>query len=143
MPTRGTSAFGGLRIKWVTLTSLKELYSWYTNIVQSFNVTWGRIKRVLTVTVKSLKNKIIDKNKDSINDLNDWERILKRNINNRIRAVQSSHTLEHFKYGIDVSLLDKQIDIIHKHFIITPIDKASNNFAIICKKFILVNLKRN
>ena len=77
-------------------------------------------------------------------DLNDWERILKRRVNNRIRAMQSSHTLEQFRYGIDISLLDKQIDITHRHFVITTVDKASNNFAFICKIFfILVKLKRN
>ena len=57
--------------------------------------------------------------------------------------MQNSHTLEQFRYGIDISLLDKQIDIIHKHFAITTVDKASRNFAFICKKFILVKLKRN
>ena len=42
--------------------------------------------------------------------------------------MQSSHTLEQFRHGID-----KQIDITHMHFVITTVDKASNNFAFICK----------
>ena len=113
----------------------------YKYRVQSFNVTWGRIKRDLMVTVESLKNKIIDKNNGNADDLNDWERILKRRVNNRIRAMQNSHTLEHFKYGIDISLLDKQIDIINKHFVITTVDKASKNFAFICKKFYISKIK--
>ena len=50
----------------------------YKYRVQSPNVTWGRIKRDLMVTVESLKNKIIDKNNGNVDDLNDWERILKR-----------------------------------------------------------------
>ena len=87
------------------------------------------------VTVESLKNKIMDKNNGNFDDLNDWERILKRRVNNRIRAMQNSHTLEQFGYGIDISLLDKQIDIIHKHFVITTVDRANKNFAFICKKF--------
>ena len=106
----------------------------YKYRVQSSNVTWGRIKRDLMVTVESLKNKIIDKNNGNVDDLNDWERILKRSVNNRIRAMQNSHTLEQFRYGIDISLLDKQIDIIHKHFVIITVDKASKNFAFICEK---------
>ena len=112
----------------------------YKYRVQSSNVTWGRIKRDLMVTVESLKNKIIDKNNGNVDDLNDWERILKRRVNNRIRAMQNSHTLEQFKYGIDI-LLDKQIDIIHKHFVITTVDKASRNFAFICKKFYISKIK--
>ena len=72
----------------------------YKYRVQS-SVTWGRIKRDLLVTVESLKNKIIDKNNGNVDDLNDWERILKCRVNNRIRAMQNSHTLEQFRYGID------------------------------------------
>ena len=51
------------------------------------------------VTVESLKNKIIDKNNGNFNYLNDWERISKR------RAMQNSHTLEQFRYGIDMLFL--------------------------------------
>ena len=58
----------------------------YKYRVQSSNVTWGRIKRDLMVTVESLNNKIIDKNNGNFDDLNDWEHILKRRVNNRIRA---------------------------------------------------------
>ena len=36
-------------------------------------------------------------------DLNNWERILKHRVNNRIRAMQNSYTLEQFRYGIDIS----------------------------------------
>ena len=72
----------------------------YKYRVQSSNVTWGRIKRDLMVTVESLKNKITDKNNGNFNDLNDWERIFKRRVNNRIRAMQNPHTLEQFRYGM-------------------------------------------
>ena len=113
----------------------------YKYRVKSSNVTWGRIKRDLMITVESLKNKIIDKNNGNFDDLNDWECILKRRVNNMIRAIQNSHTLEQFRYGIDISLLDKQIDITHKHFVITTVDKASNNFAFICKKCYISKMK--
>ena len=86
------------------------------------------------LTAENLKQKIVDRNKGNINDLNDWERTLKRCINNRIGALKNSHNLEQFRYGIDADLLNKQIENIHRHFVITNVDKASNNFAFICKK---------
>ena len=91
--------------------------------------TWGRIKRDVMVTVESLKNEIIDKNNGNFNYLNDWEQILKL-------TVVSIAGLELCKILIDVNLLDKQIDITHKHFVMTIVDKASNNFAFICKKIL-------
>ena len=84
---------------------------------------------------------IIDKNNGNFDDLNDWEHILKRRVNNRVRAMQISHTLEQLRYGIDISLLDKQIDITHKHFVITTVNKASNNFAFICKNFYISKIR--
>ena len=113
----------------------------YKYRIQNSNVSWGKIRRDLMVAVQNLKNRIIDKNKGNINDLNDWERTLKRRINNRIRALQNSHSLEEFRYGIDANLLYKQIDNIHKHFVIVTVDKANNNFAFICKKFYISKIK--
>ena len=94
------------------------------------------------VTLESLKNKIIDKNNGNVDNLNDWERILKRRVNNRIRAMQNSLTLEQFRH---YSLLDKQFDIIHKHFVITTVDKATvvRISHLFVKIFTLVKLKRN
>ena len=113
----------------------------YKYRIQDSNLTWGKIKRDLMVTVENLKNKIIDKNNGNINDLNDWERTLKRYVNNRIRRLQSTHSIEQFRYGIDANLLNRQLDIIHKHFVITNVDKANNNFAFICKKFYIKKIK--
>ena len=104
----------------------------YKYRIQNSNATWGKIKRDLMVTVEGLKNKIIDRNKGDVDDLDDWVRTLKRCINNKIRVLQSSHNLKQFRYGIDANLLNKQIDNIHKHFVITTVDKAYYNFAIIC-----------
>ena len=55
--------------------------------------------------------------------------------------MQSSHTLEQFRYSIDVSLLDMQIDITHKHFVTTTVDKSSNNFAFNCKEIYITKIK--
>ena len=54
-------------------------------------------------------------------------------IDNRIRALQNSHNLKHFRYGIDANLLNTQIASMHNHFVITIVDKASN-IEFKCKK---------
>ena len=67
---------------------------------------FDQLKRVIQLgykyRVQVLKNKITDKNNGNFNDLNDWECVLKCRVNNRIRAMQSSHTLEQLRYGIDI-----------------------------------------
>ena len=56
--------------------------------------------------------------------------------------MQSSHTLEQFRYGIDVSLIDEQIDCTHKRFVITTVDKGSNNFAITVFKIYICSVQK-
>ena len=109
--------------------------------IQNSNVSWEMIKRDLMVATENLKLKITERNRGNVNDLDDWERTLKRCINNRIRALRNSHNLEQYRYGIDTKILDKQIANIHKHFVITNVDKASNNFAFVCKKFYISKIK--
>ena len=113
----------------------------YKYRIQHSNVTWRKIKRELMVATEKLKRRIAERNKGNINDLNDWEHTLKRFISNRIGALRNSHNLEQFRYGININLLNKQIANIHKHFVITNVDKASNNFAFICRKFYISKIK--
>ena len=113
----------------------------YKYRLQDRYVTWQKIKRDVMRLVENLKSKIVSKNKGNDNDLNDWEETVKQRINNRIRSLQNSKNLKDFENGINYNLLDKQINNIHKNFVITTVDKASNNFAFICKKFYLSMIK--
>ena len=107
----------------------------YKYRLQEQNVTWTKIKRDIINTIGNIKNKLINMNNGNNDDLIEWEISLKSMLNNRIRSLQNSYDLKSFEFEIDFELLNKQIDNIHKHFIITTVDKASNNFALICKKF--------
>ena len=113
----------------------------YKYRLQEQNVTWNKIKQNLLDMINNIKNSLINKNNGSDEDLIDWENSLKRMLNNKIGSLQNSHNLKSFDFGINFKLLKKQIDNIHKHFVITTVDKASNNFAIICKKFYTNQMK--
>ena len=114
----------------------------YKYRLQNHYITWRKIKRDIMETIENLKIKIIGRNKGDNNDLDDWEEIVKQRINSKIRSLQTSHDLSNFTNDIDQKVLRKQINNIHKHFVITTIDKAGNNFAIICKKFYINIIKK-
>ena len=113
----------------------------YKYRLQKQNVTWIKIKRDMLNTIENLKNRFLDINNGNNEDLIEWETSVKRMLNNKIRTLQNSHDLKTFEFGINFGLLKKQIDNIHKHFVITTVDKASNNFAFICKKFYVNQMK--
>ena len=121
---------------------LKQVMKYgYKYRLQEQNVTWTKIKREILKTVGDIKNRLINLNNGNNNDLTEWETSLKRMLNNRIRSLQNSYDLKTYEYGINFGLLNKQIDNIHKHFVITTVDKASNNYAFICRKFYLNQMK--
>ena len=121
---------------------LKQVMKYgYKYRLQVQNVTWTKIKRNILDTIRKIKNKFINLNNGNNDDLIEWEISLKSMLNNRIRSLQNSYDLKSFEFEIDFELLNKQIDNIHKHFIITTVDKASNNFALICKKFYVEKMK--
>ena len=113
----------------------------YKYRLQEQNVTWTKIKREILKTVGDIKNRLINLNNGNNNDLTEWETSLKSMLNNRIRSLQNSYDLKTYEYGINFGLLNKQIDNIHKHFVITTVDKASNDYAFICNKFYLNQMK--
>ena len=114
----------------------------YKYRLQEQNVTWTKIKRDLLTMVENLKNRFIDINSGNNEDLTEWETSVKRMLNNKIRTLKNTHNLKTYEFGINFSLLKKQIDNIHKHFVITTVDKASNNFAFVCKKFYVNQMKK-
>ena len=121
---------------------LKQVMKYgYKYRLQEQNVTWTKIKRDIVNTIRNIKNKLININNGNEDDLREWETSLKRMLNNKIGSLKNSHNLKTFEFGIDFGLLKKQIDNIHKHFVITTVDKASNNFAFICKKFYVEKIK--
>ena len=121
---------------------LKQVMKYgYKYRLQEQNVTWTKIKRDILNTIGNIKSRLVNINNGNNDDLAEWENSLKRMVNNKIRSLQNSHNLKTFEYGINFGLLKKQIENIHKHFVITTVDKASNNFAFICKKFYVDQIK--
>ena len=121
---------------------LKQVMKYgYKYRMQEQNVTWTKIKRDILNTIGNIKNRLINKNNGNNNDLTEWENTLKRMLNNKIRSLQNTYNLKTFEFGVDFGILKKQIENVHKHFVITTIDKASNNFAFICKKFYINQMK--
>ena len=60
---------------------------------------------------------------------------------NKPNLTQRSQNINSFLNNINQRILSKQINNIHKHFVITTVDKASNNYAFICKKFYINKMK--
>ena len=75
------------------------------------------------------------KEKVPISTFDDWSKLLKLFIKSKFKSKGFADT-EYISI-LNTNNVKDYIYEMHKKFVISPIDKASNNFAIICKKFYL------
>ena len=82
--------------------------------------------------VYNLKCKLVKSGKLSSSFLDKWQDFLIKKIKSRILRLSneelSSNGVLHKEY------VKNYIRFLHERFVLVPIDKASNNFSIICKK---------
>ena len=58
----------------------------------------------------------------------------------KIWDIKTKHTFQQTKPILDDDDVKTYLAALHKNFVIVPIDKASNNIAIVCKKFYVSRL---
>ena len=93
------------------------------------------IKHSLLSTIDTLSNKYdYDKNL-----FNDWYTIIEK-VKSRIAHIKDKHKPQQAKPTLKDEDVLACLRNLHEKFVIVPIDKASNNVAIICKKFYIDKL---
>ena len=104
-------------------------------------VTWGRILNDIINVINQLKTKLANKVRCEVNMLDQWAKSLIKIIKNKIFALKSEFNLSDF-VNYDMQELKNDLENLHKHFVITTVDKANNNYCFICKKFYLATIKK-
>ena len=104
-------------------------------------LSWGRILNDLTNAINQLKIKLANKVHCEVNMLDPWARCLIKITTSKIFALRSKINLSDF-INYDYHKLKLDLVNLHKHFVITTVDKANNNYSFICKKFYLATIKK-
>ena len=68
-------------------------------------------------------------------DLETWKDTVMNKVDAKIESLRSSMNLRRTNPVLQQSDVQEYLDQLHKQFVVVPIDKASNNLAIICKRF--------
>ena len=69
-----------------------------------------------------------------------WEDLVLQKVRYKIRDLKTKHTFQQTKPILDDDDVKTYLAELHKNFVIVPIDKASNNIVIVCKKFYVSRL---
>ena len=117
----------------------KRLYSKYR--IDDSKITWGRIVGNVINVINQLKGRLANKVRCEANMLDEQAKHIIKIIKNKIFALRSEYNLSDFVNYDSQKLIDN-LENLHKHFVITTVDKADNNYSFICKKFYLATIKK-
>ena len=65
----------------------------------------------------------------------EWLSLINDKIDDKIDKLKSTYTYKHTCLSLSSPDIKTALDSLHKDFVITPIDKANGNVAVICKRF--------
>ena len=83
--------------------------------------------------IEKLTNKIDCFAKSKSNIFFSWKDSITRNIEKTLKCLPNTLKSSHM---LDKPEVCKYINFLHDRFVIVPVDKASNNFVIVCKKYL-------
>ena len=124
----------------ISNNKLRKLFSkgpnYRENVTINYNNCLKTIKHSLLTTIDTLSNKYdYDKNL-----FNDWYNTIIEKVKSRIAHIKDKHKPQQAKPTLKDEDALACLRNLHEKFVVVPIDKASNNVAIICKKFYIDKL---
>ena len=106
-------------------------------------VSWDRVEESLVEDLEVNIRKLARKHKIPVDSLRPWCDKVLHKINERMKFLKSKANRASNNVCVKpTSDLKTAAAQLHEHFVVSTVDKASNNFAFVCKKFyVLVLLK--
>ena len=129
---------GDLRV--VSNQKLRKLLTKGPNYREARTLNYNKCKKEIAdslgVTIDSLAVKYgVNKS-----DFNDWKKNILQQVDQRVRNLKSKKVPSVTKPVLEDEDALAALSDLHSKFVVVPIDKASNNVAIICKRFYIQKL---
>ena len=84
--------------------------------------------------------KLVDKYKLDLSLFTNWKKQILSKIDSKISNLRSSITPQATKSVLNDPIAKAYLEEFHSKFVLVPIDKASNNVAIVCKRFYITSI---
>ena len=129
---------GDLRI--IENQKLRCLFSKGPNYREAKTFNLNKCKESVIISLDETIIKLSEKYKLDHNRFTNWRNKIIEKINARIAILRNKITSQPTKPVLKDPTVKTYLDDLHKKFVIVPIDKASNNVAIICKRFYIASI---
>ena len=129
---------GDLRI--VSNEKLRKLLSKGPNYREPKTLNYRKCKQSIESSITSNIDKFAEVYKVSTADFLPWKTKILELVENRIKVLKNKRIPSTTKPSLQDEEVQAALSDLHKNFVVVPIDKASNNVALICKRFYIQKL---
>ncbi len=129
---------GDLRI--ITNPKLRKLFSKGPNYREPKTLNYRKCKQSIESSITSCIDNLAIKYKLPVQNFFSWKTKILELVDRRIEVLKSRNTPSVTKPILQDEEVQSALSELHKKFVIVPIDKATNNVAIICKRFYIQKL---
>ena len=129
---------GDLRI--ITNTKLRKLISKGPNYREPKMLNYHKCKQSIESSITSAIDALAAKYNVPVNSFLAWKNKILELVEDKIRVLKSKKVPSVIKPILQDEVVKNALTDLHKRFVIVPIDKASNNVALICKRFYIQKL---
>ena len=129
---------GDLRV--VQNPKLRKLLTKGPNYREPNTLNYSSCKSEIKSSLTSAIDKITMQYNISIESLLPWKNKILQLVDQRIKIMKTKKTPSITKTVLEDEDVKSALDDLHSKFVVVPIDKASNNVAIICKRYYIQTL---
>ena len=129
---------GDLRI--VENGKLRSLLAKGPNFREPLSVNYGKCKTAITDAINSLIQQVATKNSLTLGSVEVWKNLILSKVDDKIKFLKSKKLQTYKNPILNQGDVEAYLETLQDRYVIVPIDKASNNFAFVCKRYYVMRL---
>ena len=137
-PDHGHIITGDLRI--VKCTKLRKLLTHGPNYREPQSLNYNKCKTSIVSAIENCINKLALKYDLTKSSFDSWKDSIIEKIENKIKVLKTQHIPHKTNPTLRDTNVLESLEKLHHKFVIVTIDKASNNYAFICKQYYINSL---
>ena len=137
-PHHGHIVTGDLRI--IENPKLRKLLTKGPNYRENKTINYSKCTKEINDSLDLCVSNLASKYKIQISSFDNWLTLIKRKVADKVRQLKSTVVPQQTKPVLQDENVIRYLADFHKRYVLVPIDKASNNIAIICKQFYVMRL---
>ena len=130
-PQHGHIITGNLQI--IQNNKLRKLLTKGPNYREAKAINWDKSREKIVEGLEECVTFL--QNRTNNTDYTEWKNLVLQKVDQKINQLRSRIRVQRTKQVLREPDVIDYIEELHKNFVVVPIDKASNNLAVVCKKY--------